>query len=68
MRRRYDFGFIYPLWTRSILRQVGYLLFRKRAVLFSYEDLAPCISYGWVSFFKPSRAVSSWAGEILLLW
>ena len=68
MRRRYDFGFIYPFWTRSILRQVGYLLFRKRAVFSSYEDLAPCISYGWVSFFKPSRAGSSGAGKILLLW
>jgi hypothetical protein len=47
---------------------VGYLLFRKRAVFSSYEDLAPCISYVWFSFFKPSRAGSSWVDEILLLW
>jgi len=47
---------------------VGYLPFHKRVVCSFYEERFPCIGYGWVPFFKPSRAGSSWDCEILLLW
>ena len=47
---------------------MGYLPFHKRVVCSVYEERFPRNGYGWVSFFKPSRAGSSWAGEILLLW
>ena len=68
MRRRYDFNFMSAFWTGSILRQVGYLPFHKRVVCSFYEERFPCIGYVWVTFFKPSRAGSSWVDEILLLW
>ena len=68
MRRRYDFNFMSALWTGSNLRQVGYLPFHKRVVHSLYEERFPCIGYVWVPFFKPSRASSGGAGEILLLW
>ena len=68
MRRRYDFNFMSAFWTGSILRQVGYLPFHKRVVCSFYEERFPCIGYVWVPFFKPSRASSGGADEILLLW
>jgi len=68
MRRMYGFDFILEFWTGSILRQVGYLPFHKRIVCSVYEERFPCIGYGWVPFFKSSRAVSSWDCEILLSW
>jgi len=47
---------------------VGHLLFCIGAVRFFYEVRLSYIGLGWGAFFQSSRASSSGAGEILLLW
>jgi hypothetical protein len=42
--------------------------FLHRSSTFFYEGWHSYIGYVWVTFFKPSRAGSSWVDEILLLW
>ena len=50
------------------MRQVGHLLFCIGAVHFNYEIRFSCNGLGWSAFFLSSRASSSGAGEVLLLW
>jgi hypothetical protein len=47
---------------------VGHLLFCIRAVHFIYEVRLSYNGHGWSAFFQSSRACSSGAGEVLLLW
>ena len=47
---------------------MGHLLFRIGALRCIYEIRPACIRHVWSAFFQSSRAGSSGAGEILLLW
>ena len=47
---------------------MGHLLCRIVAVRFICEVCPSCHGLGWSAFFQSSRASSSGAGEILLLW
>ena len=66
--RMKNFCFIRELWTKNFLKQGADLILGKDGVWFSYKNGSFWIGFGGFSFFQSSRASSSGAGEILLLW